>query len=116
MTWVNAVVQGILLGGLYALFATGLSLMFGVMKIINLAHGELAILGAFMVSAVAGATGIAPLATLVFMLPAAAIVGYALQQGVLTRSLRAGELAPLLATFGLLIVIQNMLLEVFSAS
>jgi branched-chain amino acid transport system permease protein len=116
MTWVNAVLQGILLGGLYALFATGLSLMFGVMKIINLAHGELAILGAFMVAAVADATGLSPFVTLIFMLPAAAVVGYALQQGVLTRALRAGELAPLLATFGLLIVIQNMLLEVFSSN
>jgi branched-chain amino acid transport system permease protein len=116
MTWVNAVVQGILLGGLYALFATGLSLMFGVMKIINLAHGDLAILGAFLVSAVADGTGIAPLVTLIFMLPAAAIGGYLLQQGILTRALRAGELAPLLATFGLLIVIQNMLLEIFSSN
>ena len=49
MTWINAVVQGVLLGGLYALFACGLSLMFGVMRIINLAHGDLAVLGAFLV-------------------------------------------------------------------
>jgi branched-chain amino acid transport system permease protein len=116
MTWVNAVLQGVLLGGLYALFATGLSLMFGVMRIINLAHGDLAVLGAFMISALADATGIAPLVTLLVVLPAAAVAGYWLQRGVLTRALRAGELAPLLATFGLLIVIQNVLLELFSSN
>jgi branched-chain amino acid transport system permease protein len=113
MTWVNAVVQGVLLGGLYALFACGLSLMFGVMRIVNVAHGDLAVLGAFMVTVVVDATGVSPFLALVVMLPAGALVGYVLQRGVLDRSLRAGELAPLLATFGLAIVIQNALLEAF---
>lgn len=116
MTWVNAVIQGILLGGLYALFATGLSLMFGVMRIINLAHGDLAILGAFLVTALVDASDLSPFIATLVVLPGAAIVGYGLQQGVLTRALRGGELAPLLATFGLAIVIQNMLLEVFSSN
>jgi branched-chain amino acid transport system permease protein len=115
MTWVNAVVQGILLGGLYALFACGLSLMFGVMRIINLAHGDLALLGTFMVMVASQHLGLSPFAALVIVLPGAAIVGYALQVGVLERSLRAGELAPLLATFGLSVVIGNLLLEIFSA-
>ena len=48
MTWVNVVVQGVLLGGFYALLACGLSIMFGVMRIINLAHGDLAVLGAYL--------------------------------------------------------------------
>jgi branched-chain amino acid transport system permease protein len=116
MTWVNAIVQGILLGGLYALFACGLSLMFGVMRIINLAHGELAVLGAFVLTALVDAAGISPFLGLLVILPGAAVVGWLLQRGMLTRSLRGGELAPLLATFGLAIVISNGLLEVFSSN
>jgi branched-chain amino acid transport system permease protein len=115
MTWVNAVIQGILLGGLYALFACGLSLMFGVMRIINLAHGDLALLGTFMVMVASQHLGLSPFAALVIVLPGAAAVGYVLQLGILQRSLRGGELAPLLATFGLSVVIGNLLLEIFSA-
>jgi branched-chain amino acid transport system permease protein len=115
MSWVNAVIQGILLGGLYALFACGLSLMFGVMRIINLAHGDLALLGTFMVMVISQHLGLSPFAALVIVLPGAAAVGYVLQMGILQRSLRGGELAPLLATFGLSVVIGNLLLETFSA-
>ncbi len=115
MTWVNAVIQGILLGGLYALFACGLSLMFGVMRIINLAHGDLALLGTFMVLVASQHIGISPLAALVIVLPGAALAGAALQYTMFNRSLRGGELSPLLATFGLSVVIGNLLLEIFSA-
>jgi branched-chain amino acid transport system permease protein len=116
VTWVNAVVQGVLLGGLYALFACGLSLMFGVMRIINLAHGDLAVLAAFMLSALVDATGMSAWIGLLIVIPGAAVVGYVLQRGMLTRALAGGELAPLLATFGLAIVIQNLLLEGFSSN
>lgn len=115
MTWVDAVIQGILLGGLYALFACGLLLMFGVMRIINLAHGDLALLGTFMVMVVSQHVGISPFAALVIVLPGAALAGYALQYLVFDRSLRGGELSPMLATFGLSVVIGNLLLEIFSA-
>lgn len=115
MTWVNAVVQGILLGGLYALFACGLSLLFGVMRIINLAHGDLALLGTFMVLLASEHLGLSPFAALIVVLPGAALAGYALHYAVLHRSLRGGELSPLLATFGLSVVIGNVLLEAFSA-
>jgi branched-chain amino acid transport system permease protein len=115
MSYVNAVIQGILLGGLYALFACGLSLMFGVMRIINLAHGDLALLGTFMVLVVTQHIGLSPLAALVIVLPGAAAAGYVLQYTMLDRSLRGGVLAPLLATFGLSVVIGNVLLQVFSA-
>lgn len=115
MDWVNAVAQGILLGGLYALFACGLSLMFGVMRIINLAHGDLAVLGAFFIASLVSAFDVSPWIGLAITLPAALALGYALQRGILNRSLRAGELVPLLATFGLAIVIQNALLEGYSA-
>jgi branched-chain amino acid transport system permease protein len=115
MTTVNAIIQGILLGGLYALFACGLSLMFGVMRIANLAHGDLAVLGAFMVSTLATHAGMSAWVALIIVLPGAAVVGFALQRGILDRALRAGELPPILATFGLAIVIQNALLEIFTA-
>ncbi|GGN17422.1 branched-chain amino acid transport system permease protein [Actinoplanes campanulatus] len=114
MTWVNAVLQGIFLGGLYALFACGLSLMFGVMRIINLAHGDLAVLGAFVVWWAATSLGAPPAPALIGALPLALALGYLLQVTVLTRSLRGGELTPLLTTFGLAIVIQNALLLIFS--
>jgi len=114
VTWIDAVIQGILLGGLYALFACGLSLMFGVMRIINLAHGDLALLATFMVLVISQHLGLSPFAALVIVLPGAAVVGYALQYAMFNPSLRGGELSPLLATFGLSVVIGNMLLEVFS--
>jgi len=115
MNWVNAVVQGILLGGLYALVAAGLSLMFGVMRIVNLAHGVLAIGAAYLALEVADRLGWHPFLTLLVVVPVMALVGYVLQRGLLDRALRGGELAPLLVTFGLAIVLQNLLLEQFSA-
>jgi branched-chain amino acid transport system permease protein len=114
MTWVNVVVQGILLGGLYALFAAGLSLMFGVMRIINLAHGDLAVLGAFGVWFVATGLKVSPFLALLAVLPVMLAVGYVLQRSLLTRSLRSGELVPLLTTFGIGIVLQNGLQQIFS--
>jgi branched-chain amino acid transport system permease protein len=113
--WVNQIVQGILLGGYYALLACGLSLMFGVMRIINLAHGELAVLGAFLVL-VLSEHGISPWVALAPVLAAMALFGWGLQRTMLERSLRAGVLTPLLTTFGLAIVIQNLLFEQFGAN
>lgn len=114
MTWANALVQGILLGGLYALFATGLSIMFGVMRIVNLAHGDLSILAAFGGFVLADALSLDPFLSLLVVVPLMAGFGYLLQRLVLQRTLGVGELAPLLVTFGLSIVIQNALLEAFS--
>jgi branched-chain amino acid transport system permease protein len=114
VTWVNAVVQGILLGGVYALFACGLALMFGVMRIINLAHGDIAVLGAYLILVVLDHWSVSPFLALVTVLPVMLILGYVFQRTVLERSLRSGMLVPLLTTFGLSIVIQNLLLEKFS--
>jgi branched-subunit amino acid ABC-type transport system permease component len=114
MNVVNSVVAGITLGGLYALFACGLSLMFGVMRIINLAHGDLAVLGAFAVWWVTAHLGWHPLLALVAVLPVMFAIGYLLQRTILQRSLAAGPYVPLLATFGLAVVLQNGMLQAFS--
>ncbi|MGZ4461703.1 MAG: branched-chain amino acid ABC transporter permease [Gaiellaceae bacterium] len=114
MTWVNAVVQGVLLGGQYALFACGLARMFGVMRIINLAHGDIAVLGAFLIMVVLDHANVSPFVALLPVLPVMLAGGYLLQRTLLERSLRSGMLTPLLTTFGLAIVIQNVLLEQFS--
>src|SRR3954464_12815497 len=99
MTWVNAVVQGVLLGGLYALFACGLSLLFGVMRIINIAHGDLALLGTFGVLVIVASLGFSPFARPIIVLPLAAVLGWALQRLMFDGAMKGGELAPLLATF-----------------
>jgi branched-chain amino acid transport system permease protein len=114
MDWVNAVVQGVLLGGLYALFATGLSLVFGVMRLVNLAHGDLIVLSAFLAVSLVDGLGWNPLATLIILVPLVAALGFLLQYALLNFTLESG-LAPLLATFGLSIIIQNALLEHYSA-
>jgi branched-chain amino acid transport system permease protein len=116
MTWVNVVVQGLLLGGLYALFATGLSLMFGVMRLVNLAHGDLSIVAAFIALAIVDVVPVNPLWTLLAVVPLMLAVGYLLQRGLLNFTLHGGDpLPPVLVTFGLSIILQNLLLEVFSA-
>jgi len=114
MTWINAVVQGIMLGGFYGLLACGLALMFGLMRIINLAHGDLAVLGDYLIMVVLDHSNVSPFVALLPVLPVMLLIGYLLHVTILDRSLRSGVLVPLLTTFGLSIVIQNLLLEKFS--
>jgi len=114
LTIVNAVLQGIFLGAFYAVLACGLSLMFGVMRIINLAHGDLAVLGAYVIFVIVEHTGASAFVAFAVALPVMIVLGYVLQTIVLERSLKAGILTPLLATFGLSIVIQNLLQLGFS--
>jgi branched-chain amino acid transport system permease protein len=111
----ETVLQGILLGGLYTLFALGQSLMFGVMRLTNTAQGDFIILGAFAVIAGTTLFGDAPLLISLAVLPIAFAFGYALQRYVLNGTLGKDPLPSLVVTFGLSIVIQNLLLEVFSA-
>jgi branched-chain amino acid transport system permease protein len=111
---IDAIVQGVLLGGYYAVLAAGLSLMFGVMRIINLAHGDLAILGAYLVLALTAA-GLPWWASALLALPVMAVVGALLQRWVLARTLRAGVLLPLLVTIGLGALLQNLLYGVFGS-
>jgi branched-chain amino acid transport system permease protein len=115
MSWVNAVVQGILVGGLFALFACGLSLLFGTMKVINLAHGDLAVVAAFLAVEAAPALHVPPVWSFVFVVPVFAVFGYVGQRTLLQASLDRGPFTTLLVTFGLSVVIENLLLEVFSA-
>jgi len=112
---INQLVQGVLLGGYYALIACGLSFMFSVMRIINLAHGSLAVLAAFGLWVLAERFGIQPFLGLAIVLPLMAAIGWALQRYLLERSARGGALLPILTTFGLAIVIDNLLFEQFGA-
>ncbi|MCW5770606.1 MAG: branched-chain amino acid ABC transporter permease [Rhodospirillaceae bacterium] len=113
--WLDALLQGIMLGGLYALFAAGLSLIFGIMRLVNLAHGDLIVLAAFVVLVIAGALGVNPFVATVIAAPVLFGFGYALQRLLLNRTLGRDILPPLLVTFGLSIIVQNGLLEGFSA-
>jgi len=115
MDWVNTVVQGVLVGGLYGLFAAGLSLIFGVMRLVNIAHGDLVVLAAYVALVVTGGLGLDPLASLVLVVPIMAAIGYAAQRLLLNRTLGGDLLPPLLVTFGLSVIIQNGLLMLFSA-
>ena len=115
MEYVNTILQGALLGGLYALYAAGLSLIFGVMRLINLAHGDLIVLAAFALLAMVSAFGLPLPVALLILLPFAFALGWALQRYLLNRTLGDDILLPLLVTFGLQILIQNGLLVAFSA-
>ena len=115
MNWLDTIVQGVLLGGLYALFAAGLSLVFGIMRLVNLAHGDLIVLAAYLILVIVSALGISPFLALLIAIPIMFVIGWALQFVVLNRTLGEDILPPLLVTFGLSIVIQNALLEAFSA-
>lgn len=115
MDWVNAIVQGVLLGGLYALFAAGLSLMFGVMRFVNIAHGDFIVMAAYGALVFVTVTGLHPLWAMVVVVPVMALLGYGAQRLVLNRTLGNDILPPLLVTFGIGVILQNLLLEVFSA-
>lgn len=115
MILVDTLAQGLLLGGLYALFAAGLSLVFGIMRLVNLAHGDLIILGAYLILTIAEATGLHPLLAVLLAAPVMFGAGWLLQTHLLNRVLGTDILPPLLVTFGLSVVIQNGLLSAFTA-
>src|SRR5690606_23060956 len=115
MTFANTIIQGILLGGLYALYAAGLSLIFGVMRLVNLAHGDFIVLAAYVILALSSALFIPPFFALLIALPFLFALGWGLQRVMLNRTLVDNLLVPLLVTFGQQIIIQKGLLQVFSA-
>jgi len=116
MAWVNAVIQGILTGGLYALFACGLSLMFGVMKVVNLAHGDLATVAGYVGVGIIAATHVPFLGSVPIVVAIMAVLGYVLQRSMIQLAISRGELTTLIVTFGLSIVIENGLLQFFTAN
>jgi branched-chain amino acid transport system permease protein len=116
MGWVNAIIQGILTGGLYALFACGLSLMFGVMKLVNLAHGDLAVVAAYIGIGVIAVIHIPFLWSVPIVVAIMAALGYVLQRSLFQSAINRGELTTLIVTFGLSIVIENGLLQFFTAN
>ncbi len=115
MQWLNVIIQGTLLGGIYALFAIGLSLSFGIMRLVNIAHGDLIVLSAYVALVVGSSTGLDPISSLVVVVPVMFGLGYLLQAGLLNQTLSGGLLPPLLVTFGISVIIQNGLLQVFGA-
>lgn len=115
MTYANTIVQGILLGGLYALYAAGLSLIFGVMRLVNLAHGDFIVLGAYMLLSLSLFLGMPPQYAMLVALPFMFALGWAVQRVILNRTIKDDLLVPLLVTFGLQIIVQNGLLQFYSA-
>jgi branched-chain amino acid transport system permease protein len=111
----NTIIQGVLLGGLYVLYGTGLSLTFGVMRTVNLAHGDFITLAAYASLVVTLIMGISPLLSLAVVVPIMFVVGFLLQHGILNRTLGKGLMPPLLITFGFSVIIQNIMQLRFSA-
>jgi branched-subunit amino acid ABC-type transport system permease component len=116
MAWVNAIIQGVLTGGLYALFACGLSLMFGVMKVVNLAHGDLAVVAGYIAIGIITVTHVPVLWSFLIVVPIMAVIGYFLQRTLIQSALDRSVLTTLIVTFGLSIVIENGLLQFFTAN
>jgi len=115
MDWINAITQGILLGGLYALFAAGLSLIFGVMRLVNIAHGDMIVLASYVALVIVQLTGLHPLASAILVVPIMAVIGYLMQRFLLNPTIGKDLLSPLLVTFGISVILQNGLLAGFSA-
>ncbi|MHB1250962.1 MAG: branched-chain amino acid ABC transporter permease [Acidimicrobiales bacterium] len=116
MIWVNVIIQGILVGGFYALFACGLSLMFGVLKVINLAHGDMAVVAAYVAVLLSPHLHIAMLWSFLVVVPIFGLLGYVLQRTLIQRSIDRDPFTTLLVTFGLSVVIENLLLELYTAN
>jgi branched-chain amino acid transport system permease protein len=115
VAWVNAIIQGVLTGGEYALFACGLSLLFGVMKVVNLAHGDLATVAGYVGVGIVAAVHMPFLWSVPIVVAVMAVLGYVLQRSVIQAALSRGELTTLIVTFGLSIIIENGLLQFFTS-
>lgn len=116
MQWFDALIQGILLGGMYAQYALGMALMFGVMRIVNVSHGDLVILLSLIGISLASSFGLGPFAVMAALVPLAVALGWILQRAVLNRVVGEDPLPSLIATFGLSLALQNMMLQIWSAN
>ncbi|WP_349540125.1 branched-chain amino acid ABC transporter permease [Sagittula sp. NFXS13] len=115
MQWLDAIVQGVLLGGMYAQYALGMALMFGVMRIVNIAHGDVMILLSLIAVSLAGVLPLGNIGLVLVIVPIAVALGWLLQKFILNRVVGADPLPSLIATFGLSIALQNLMLEIWSA-
>ncbi|WP_186393348.1 MULTISPECIES: branched-chain amino acid ABC transporter permease [unclassified Pannonibacter] len=115
MKWLDALIQGVLLGGMYAQYALGMALMFGVMRLVNIAHGDLVVLLALIGISASVAFSMGPLPLVLVLVPLAALIGWGLQKLVLNKVVGGDPLPSLIATFGLSIALQNLMLEIWSA-
>ena len=115
MNWLDTIVQGILLGGLFALFAMGLAVIYGVMRLINIAHGDFVVLGAYLALSVVAATHLNPFAAAGLVIVIFVVLGYVLQRSILNRALTGDLLAPLVVTYGLSVIVENVLQQGYSA-
>ncbi|MAZ83394.1 MAG: branched-chain amino acid ABC transporter permease [Hoeflea sp.] len=116
MQWFDALIQGILLGGMYAQYALGMALMFGVMRIVNVSHGDLVILLSLIGISLASSFGLGPFAVMAALVPLAVALGWILQRAVLNRVVGEDPLPSLIATFGLSLALQNLMLQIWSAN
>ncbi|HUY16155.1 MAG TPA: branched-chain amino acid ABC transporter permease [Acidimicrobiales bacterium] len=116
MTWLNVVIQGVLIGGFYALFACGLSLMFGVLKVINLAHGDMAVVAGYVAVFLTPHLHIPEVWSFLVVVPIFALLGYVVQRTLIQKSIDRDPFTTLLVTFGLSVVIENLLLEIYTAN
>jgi branched-chain amino acid transport system permease protein len=116
MVWLNLLVQGVLIGGFYALFACGLSLMFGVLKVINLAHGDMAVVAGYVAVFLTPHLHLPEVWSFLIVVPIFMVVGYVLQRTLIQKSIDRDPFTTLLVTFGLSVVIENLLLEIYSAN
>lgn len=112
----DAVVNGLILGGLYALVAVGLSVVFGVLRLVNLAHGEVLIGSAYLTYTLARHLGIGPFAALPLVVVAVAMVAYLVQRYLLTGLLVRGTEGALVATFGVSLLLQGIFSRQFTSS
>jgi len=111
----QTIINGLLLGGLYAVVGVGMSVLFGIVRLTNLAHGEFIILASYLSTVFISALGLHPLVTLVLVIPIMFILGFVLQKTLINRLLPRGTEPPLLVMFGFSIIIQNVLLQLFTS-
>lgn len=116
MQWLDALIQGVLLGGMYAQYALGMALMFGVMRIVNVSHGDLVILLSLVGISLSSAFGIGPFTVMAALVPLAVVMGWLLQKGILNRVVGSDPLPSLIATFGLSLALQNLMLQIWTAN
>lgn len=113
---IQSILQGLLLGGLYAAVGLGMSMIFGIVKITNLAHGDFLVLACYISLLFMGILRTSPLVTLVVVVPIMFFIGFGVQKSMLNKVVNRGDEPPLLVTFGLSIIIQNLLLYFFTAN